>query len=117
MKNKQEDIVVKNIETPVIENEIINKEKQEPTYRKFSITREDICIASVLLSLGFVFLSKFLLLLNVTSIAVYIVFFCFGVILSALSMFFVFMKFRKEGKVTFTVELVLNLLALFLWLS
>ncbi len=117
MKNKQDDIEVKNIETPLIENEINAEEKQEHPYRKLSITREDICIASVLFSLSFLFLLKFLLLLSVTSSAVYIIFFCFGIVLSALSMFFVFMKFRKEGKVTFTVELVLNLLALFLWLS
>lgn len=112
-----EDIKVETVETPLSEIPAEEKKEDVKPAPKFKITREDITITTVLLSLSLLFLGKFLTYLSVTSRAVYITFFCLGCVFCGVSLFFVFIKFRREKKITFTVELVLNLIALFLWLN
>lgn len=116
MKKKTEDIIVENVETPVVEETKPTTNTQVESTKKITITREDICITSVLLSYFFLFLTKFLFLLGVNSVATYITFFCLGCVLIGLSLFFVFTKFRKEKVIKFNVEFLLNIIALFLWI-
>ena len=116
MRKKSEDIIVENVETPVVEETKPTPTTQIEPNKKVTITREDICITSVLLSYFFLFLTKFLYMLGVNSPATYITFFCLGCVLNGLSMFFVFTKFRKEKSIRFTVEFMLNIIALFLWM-
>ena len=110
MRKKSEDIIVENVETPVVEETKPTPTTQTEPNKKVTITREDICITSVLLSYFFLFLTKFLYMLGVNSPATYITFFCLGCVLIGLSMFFVFTKFRRFFKISFRSGLNNNVL-------
>ena len=108
------ELEVKNVETPEVKEEK-KKEYNQSQSKRFKFTKDDVCLGAVILSLCFLVLVKFLLLVGVTAAAVYIVFFVLGIALLGISSFFVFTGFRKEHKATFTVELLLNLIALVFW--
>ena len=110
------DLEVQNVETPEVKEEKKKEDNQQSSRsKKFKFTKDDVCLGSVIISLCFLVLVKFFAMLGITAAALYIVFFVLGMVLVGISCFFVFTGFRKERKASFTVELLLNLIALVLW--
>lgn len=107
---------VENIETPEVKTEEHKDTTPAKTAKKFKFNKDDICIGSVLISLGLIVLCRLFRMIGIAAPALYIVFFCIGCALTGLSMFFVFTQFRRENKFTFTVQFVLNIISLVFWL-
>lgn len=111
------DLEVQNVETPEVKEEKKTENTQPATQNKrFKFTKDDVCLGAVIFSICLLALTKFFMLLGITAAALYIVFFALGMAFVGVSIFFVFMGFRKDHKTTFSVELLLNLIALIFWL-